>query len=313
MKKLPNIKTLSFWSRKSAIQITLLGAKKPNIDIPDQPPTPQPIETPPRVAIVLGGGGARGFAHIGILKVLSEAKIPIDLVVGTSVGALIGALYCDDFKNQQLENELKQIRTYDLLDLAILKLRAGLFTGRAIQNYLLNKLEARDFKALKKKFVVTTVDINTSEHVILESGPIAPAVNASCALPPFFHPVQLYGRALMDGGLIDPVPVSVAKRYDPLMIIACDVSSEAVPASPKNFLTRFVRGYDITLAELGHEHAHQADVDLEPDVKNISLFDFKQKITAYQAGIDVANQQLGEIKRILSQKLGSISQKESKN
>ncbi len=283
-------------SKKGRCHFSLLGKNQPEIEIPDAPPPPKKMKKRPRVAIVLGGGGARGFAHIGILKVLQENNIPIDLVVGTSVGSIMGALFCDDIKSHQMEQEIKNIKHHDILDLALLKIRNGLFTGKAIQNYLHRVLKTQNFEDLKTKLVVTTVNIETGELFPIETGPIAPAVNASCALPPFFHSVRLYGMELVDGGVTDPVPVELARSYNPQLVISVSVCPDKIPGGKAtNLFSRFMRSYNVTMNRLAKIHAEQADIVMKPEVEDVSLFDFSSKYKLYQAGIKCAEVKLPEI------------------
>lgn len=291
----------SFWNRESRLQISLFGAQAPHIVVPEQAPEPRALAHPPRVAVVLGGGGARGFAHVGVLNVLQKAGIPIDLVVGTSVGSLIGAIYCDDYHRDDMKQEVKMIKPRDVLDLGIFRLGKGVFTGNALQQYVHKTLSAKDFSELKTKLVVTAVDVGSSEIIALESGPIAPAINASCALPPFFHAVRLYGYTLVDGGVIDPVPVAVARQYNPQMIIAVDVSPEITLRWPSNLLSRFIRSYNMTIARLGHVHAALSDIVITPEVGDTDLFDFTNRIRLYHKGIEAAEANLKKIKQLTNE------------
>jgi NTE family protein len=211
---------------------------------------------------------------------------------------MIGAIYCDDYQRDDMKQQIQTIKPRDVLDLAILRLGKGVFTGNALQQYVHSILSAQDFSELTTKLVVTAVDVDTNEIVALESGPIAPAINASCALPPFFHAVQLYGYLLVDGGVIDPVPVVVAQQYNPQMTIAVDVSPKVTSKWPSNLLSRFIQSYNMTIARLGYVHATRSDVVITPEVGDVDLFDFTNRIQLYHKGIEAAEKKLNEIKQL---------------
>jgi len=169
---------------------------------------PQPV----RLALVLGGGGAKGLAHVGVLEELEKANIPIDLVVGCSAGSIIGALYCDCPCTDHLKDTLLTLKTSLLVDIDFWNARFGLCQGRSLRKFLRNNLDATTFEELKLPFFLVATDLYSSELIIMGGGPLVPAIEASCSIPFVFVPVSLHGRAFVDGGMIDPVPVRVAKH-----------------------------------------------------------------------------------------------------
>src|SRR3989304_9422408 len=155
----------------------------------------------PRVALVLGGGAARGFAHVGVIRILEQEKIPIHMIVGTSVGSLIGAIYAAELDSLDLEITAFQLERDDLLDYSVLTIKKGRIVGERLERFVSQKVHVARIEDLKIPFAAVATDIRTGERVVLNSGPLARAVRASCALPGIFQPVEMNGRLLVDGGV----------------------------------------------------------------------------------------------------------------
>jgi NTE family protein len=252
--------------------------------------------------LVLGGGGARAFAHVGVLKVLEEEQIPIDLIVGTSAGSIVGALYADNPNARAIKELMTNIKDKDFVDISLIHILDGPITGNALEDYLLKHMEARDFKDLKINFIAVTTDLRTGRVIPISSGPIAPAVHASCALPPYFHPVSLYGYTLVDGGVSDPVPAKVAREYKPNVVIAVDIAEELSPVMPHNDIGLSMRALEITGRELGKLRAQDADLVIYPKVGHAGVFDIKNKEELFNAGAEAARKALPQIRALLGSK-----------
>lgn len=193
----------------------------PNINIPkSEPVSKYSANFHPNVVLVLGSGSARGFAHAGALKVLEENHIPIDLIIGTSAGSIIGSLYADNPSANSLQHILLSANEGKVINFSLLNIVHGPINGAGLQNFLVSNMHATSFDQLKIPFVAVATDLQTGKIHLFRSGPIAPAVNASSAAPPYFRPVSIYGREYIDGGIVDPVSVDVAKTYHPKIIIA---------------------------------------------------------------------------------------------
>lgn len=270
--------------------------------VPKTLPAITPLTTQPRVALVLGSGGARGYASVGVVKVLQQAGIPIDLVVGASSGSIIGAIYADSGNAVRLEKIMLDSGYADFIDVSLLHPYTGLISGINEQNFLLRQMMARDFRDLKIKLAVVATDLSTGEAVILDSGPIAPAVVASTALPGLVKPVKLYGYELIDGGVAEPVPVSIAKKYRPKIIIAVDVSPELAEVWPNSAYGIYSRAYQIMWRRLVELTLKDADVVIHPAVGQTGTFAISQRMTIEQAGEAAAQKMLPEIRRVLQQK-----------
>lgn len=178
------------------------------------------------VALALGGGGARGWAHIGILKAIDEVGIPISMIAGTSIGALTGSCYLSDTLDE-LESFARSLTKSNMLRYMDFTLRAsGIISGDKLAAKMNEHLDGVTFEDLKKPFVAVATDINRGHEVWLKDGPLVPSVRASYALPGVFLPVEHMGRQLVDGALVNPVPVSACRAYEPDVVIAVNLNSE---------------------------------------------------------------------------------------
>ncbi len=283
--------------------ITLSGCVAPtNIFIPIQEPKPLHLNKCPRVALVLGGGAARGFAHIGVIKALEQAGIPIDLIVGTSAGSIVGALYADTGSARMLENTMRKTYFFDLADFSHCPFGLGLISGRQLQHYLSKRLDSAWFDQLQIPLVVVATNLTTGQAKTLSSGPIAPAVNASCAMPGAVRPVDLYGCRLIDGGMVAQVPTYIAKRYHPQIIIAVNVEADFTDQMPSSSIGVFSRAFDISLHAIAEYSGRGADVTIHPKVMDTGLFDLSQKSELIHAGEVAGEQALPKIRALLKDK-----------
>lgn len=263
-----------------------------------------PVEAPrPRVALALGGGGARGFAHIGVLRVLEQEKIPVDLVVGTSVGALIGALYADTGRVLDAELAALQVRKEDLFDYGALSLLSGgLVKGEKLERFVTSHVRARTIEQMKVPFAAVAVELRTGQTAVFESGPVAPAVHASAAIPGVFVPVEIDGITYVDGGVTAPVPAAIARRKGADVVIAVAIPA-AVPAdSPRTPVGVVLHTISIMAAEIGRLHASEADVVVEPFVGDVGYDDFSQAKRLIEAGEEAARAALPRIRAALAAK-----------
>lgn len=293
MNLLKKINTIIF------ISLFLVGcaASRPNITIPKTMPAERQLSAPPRIALVLGGGGSRGATHAGVIKVLEDAHIPIDLIVGTSAGSLVGTMYADNPSRNTLLEKAERIKNKELLDFSIFHLFSDPISGYKLQSYLLDHLNAKQFSQLKIKTVVVATDQKTNQPFAIASGPIAPAVNASCAVPTVFRPVQLYGHTLVDGGVSAAVPVAIAKRYHPEIIIAVVASPKVFQSIKKGQRPKHIFAKNIKQQKKDLE---KADVIISPAIGQFSAFDDHHNAALILAGEKAAKAALPKIKRLMA-------------
>jgi NTE family protein len=249
-----------------------------------------PPEHRPRIGLVLGGGGARGLAHIGVLKVFEEAAVPVDLVVGTSVGAIIGGLYCAGVPVSSLENlasetgwdKLSNISRLSVVRLFLLQNllsteKLGKLLGRLMQN--------KRFDQLERRFACVSTDIRTGERIIFKEGDLEPAVRASATIPGAFNPVEYRHRYLVDGGVVDNLPTDIAKLMGADFVIAVQVQTNPSPRKPSNIMETLAQVIMVQGYETARKREELADFVLRPDVSDVSIFDLGRSKDCVSAGI----------------------------
>jgi NTE family protein len=247
------------------------------------------------LALVLGGGGARGMAHLGVIEALEEAGIKFDLIVGCSAGSIVGALYADNPDAKKLKSVLAPLNKWDFLDYDLFQSQYGVGKGTSMSNLLLRNLEVSEFKDLKVPLVVVATDLKNGELVAIDQGPIAPAVRASAAIPGYFEPVELDGRVLVDGAVVNQVPVVVARNYKAELIIAVDINESLPEDMPTNFVGVAKRCMEIKFLHHNQACLKGADFVIKPDVAAVGMFCDDSKWEVYQAGRKAALEMIPQI------------------
>ena len=253
----------------------------------------------PKIALVLGGGAARGFAHIGVIRVLEQEKIPIDLIVGTSVGSLIGAIYAYDVNSFELEWSAFTLERDDIFDYGLMTVFTGLGAakGEKLEEFVTTRVPIADIEDLKIPFAAVATDLNRGVRVVLDRGPVARAVRASCSIPVVFQPVEHQGGLLVDGGLLDNLPVSVARERGADIVIAVDISVNVENHDITNLIEVIVQSINIMAAENMRRRKQEADVLISPAVGSVGMMDFGQKKLCMQAGIEATQKAMPEIRK----------------
>jgi NTE family protein len=266
-----------------------------------------PINKEINVAVVLGGGGARAIADLGVLEVLEENNIKIDLIVGTSGGSIIGALYADNPNANALKLIMTKLKTTDFVDFSLVaaihsthNLSSSFVNGHNGEKFLEHNMTAQEFKDLKIPFIAVATDIITGETVPLNNGPIAPAVRASYSIPGLFSPVEIYGKTLVDGGVSAPLGIHVARQYNPKIIIAVDLSLPIDTSQVHNLIDVVTKSLSINYLTLNNLLAKEADILIKPKIRNIGIFDAHRKEELYTAGRNAAELKITDIKKQLS-------------
>lgn len=281
--------------------LTACAGKPPNIAIPVNPPKAPQLISPPRVALVLGGGGARGYAHLGVLQVLQQAGVPLDLIVGTSAGSIFGAVYSDNHSFDKTYRIMMRANFWTFADINNSPNKSGFIQGYHLERMLMANMRAKNFSQLKNKFVAVATDLGSGQTYFIQSGPIPPAVLASSALPGLVDPVFLYHKTLVDGGVAQPVPVEVAQDFHPRVIIAVNISQPLDPKVPYFSYSIYNRSYDIMWQSLVAQNERGADIIIRPAVGEAGTFDLDDRDRLYQAGRTAALKQLPKILALLKQ------------
>ncbi|HNX57614.1 MAG TPA: patatin-like phospholipase family protein, partial [Spirochaetota bacterium] len=213
----------------------------------------QIIDSPsrPRIALVLGGGAARGFAHVGVIRALEQEHIPIDMIVGTSVGSLIGAMYASNANSFELEWTAFTLEQDDIFDYGILSVISGMgvVKGDKLEDFVKKKVKVVNIEQMKIPYAAVATDLNRGTRVVLDHGPVAKAVRASSSIPGVFQPVDYNGRLLVDGGVIENIPISVAKEKGADIIIAVDISENVTNFKITNVVDVMIQSVNIMFAE----------------------------------------------------------------
>jgi NTE family protein len=275
------------------ICMTLLGACATT----QAPPV---VELPkPKIALVLGGGAARGFAHIGVIRALEQEKIPIDLIVGTSVGSLIGAIYASDLNSFELEWTAFSLEKDSIFDYGIMNAFSGmgLATGDKLEEFVRTKIPTPNIENLKLPFVAVATDLNRGTRVVLDHGSVAKAVHASSAIPGVFNPVDHQGRLLVDGGVMDNIPIAVAREKGADIVIAVDISENVANFNITNLVDVMLQAVNIMFNENVRNKKKDADVLIAPQVGSVAMLDFTQKKRCMQAGIEATQKAMPEIRK----------------
>ncbi len=263
---------------------------------------PTRIEPPPKpakIALVLGAGSSKGFAHIGVLKILESNKIPIHMIVGTSVGSVIGCLYAYGYDAFQLQKLSFSIEKGDIVDLILPE--NGFIKGEKLEEWVNKTLKNTFIEELKIPFYAVATDIQSGQEVAFESGNTGMAVRASSSIPGVFRPVRIGDRMYVDGGVVSPVAVDVAKRFGADIVIAVDISAGVERVYPQNTIETILQSFNVMYEKLASLQLTKADVVVKPKVAHIGSADFSKRHEAILEGEKAALEVLPKIMQIVSQ------------
>ncbi len=253
----------------------------------------------PGIGLALGGGFARGFAHLGVLQVLEHNHVPISCIAGTSVGSILGAAYAS---GASLARIMATCRTLRLRDIARWRVsRLGLASNHRLGDLIERVFEARQFEDLHIPMAVVATDLNSGEPVVITHGNLIDAIRASCAFPGLFEPVEIGTRCLADGGLVAPVPTRAARDLGAEFVLGVSVGvQDGYRGTPSNIFQVVSRA--VTAAQK-HQHEvweRHADLVLRPDVQSLAWDDFERADEAIEAGATAARSALPRIQKFLA-------------
>ncbi|MDP2785705.1 MAG: patatin-like phospholipase family protein [Sulfurimicrobium sp.] len=260
------------------------------------PPPPQPIQ-PAKIALVLGGGAARGFAHVGVIKTLEAHGITPTIVVGTSAGSVVGALYAGGYSGFDLQKVAFGLEEGSVSDYAMPD--RGFIKGEQLQNYINKALQNRPIERLNKTFAAMATDLQSGEPTLFRRGNTGMAVRASSSVPGVFQPVAINGREYVDGGLSSPVPVKAARSLGADIVIAVDISSKPKNARVSDSMDILLQTFSIMGQSISQYELALADVVIRPDTAGIGSTDFEQKHQAIMEGERAALAALPLIRKLI--------------
>lgn len=250
-----------------------------------------------RLGLALGSGAIRGLAHIGVLKVLEREGIPIDRIAGSSMGAVIGAIYATGSDIRMLEQLAIHMKWQHLLEISVPRL--GLLSGRKIQAFLKLLIKRQQFAELKIPLAVVATDIERGEEVVITEGDVTSAVRASISIPGIFRPVRRDGKLLVDGGVMAPVPVAACRRLGADYVLAVDVGLPDRVMRVRNVFEVLLRSIEIMERESCRSQLQQADVVIRPDLRGIGLASWERAAEIIVAGEVAAETALPAVRHLL--------------
>jgi NTE family protein len=265
--------------------------------MPKEIPPPMPPPKPAKVAVVLGAGASKGFAHVGVLKVLESQKIPIHLIVGTSAGSFVGSLYAYGIDTFKLQTMAMALLKDDVVDWTLPD--NGFVRGEKLENYVNKTVRQTPLERLKIPFLAVATNLQTGEEIVFATGNTGRAVRASCSIPGVFQPVRIGDKAYVDGGVVSPVAVEAARRAGADVVIAVDISAGVAGAVPQGILDTILQSIDIMYAKIATAQLRNADVVIRPQVSHIGSSDFEKRNEAILEGEKAATQALPQIRQIL--------------
>lgn len=264
---------------------------------PQQPAKPAPKV---KIGLALGGGAAKGFAHIGVIKMLEAQGIHADVVAGTSAGSVVGSLYAGGMDAFELQQRAFALDEAQIRDVSLFS--GGLVKGEKLQNYVNQLLENRPLDRLGKPFAAVATELDTGRRVAFNYGNAGQAVRASSSIPGVFEPALIGGKKYVDGGVVSPVPVDAVRELGANFVIAVDISKKAADGNGAKSMLGIV-GQSITIMgqKLGEQELARADIVIRPKVGKIGATDFDQKNVAILEGEKALLAALPEIKRKIAE------------
>lgn len=271
------------------------------------PVRPNVVTSPPRIkiALALGGGAAKGFAHVGVIKVLEANGIVPDIITGTSAGSVVGSLYAAGYNASQLEKIAAQLDQSNLTDWTLSS--HGFIKGEKLQSFINTQVHNRPLEKLARPFGAVATDLDSGQRVVFRLGNTGQAVRASASIPNVFVPVEIQGHRYVDGGLVSPVPVSAAREMGADLVIAVDISARPKSGKATGFLSMLDQSLNILSVAALAQELKQADVVIRPKVQNIGSTAFDQRRQAMLAGEVAARQAIALIRSRMQQKQQAIA------
>jgi NTE family protein len=278
-----------------------------------KPPVPPPatvvlpvVHAKLRIGLALGGGGAKGFAHIGVIKMLEASGIHADVVAGTSAGSVVGALYASGMDPFQLQEQAFALDETSIRDAGFFS--NGLVKGQKLQDYINQLVGNRAMDKMRIPFAAVATQLETGERVVFVRGNTGQAVRASSSIPGVFEPVEISGKHYVDGGVVSPVPVDAARELGADFVIAVDISTKANGTNPSGMLGVIGQSITIMGQKLGQQELSRADIVIRPKVGTMGPSDFDQKNTAILEGERAALAAMPAIRAKIAEKTAALGQ-----
>jgi len=273
------------------------------VSTPIAPPVITEPIAPPKVlhlGLALGGGAARGFAHVGVIQVLEEAGIQPELVVGTSAGSLVAALYASGKNSAQLRRVAETMEEAEITDWMMPILNRGALRGEALARYVNSQVGGRLIEQMKIPLGIVATDLHNGEPVLFRRGNTGSAVRASSAVPAVFQPVKIGTREYVDGGLVSPVPVRQAREMGANVVIAVDISTDPEGSPASDTFQILMQTFNIMGKSLNTVLLKDADVVVKPSLAGVKSADFAARRKSIEAGREAMLKAMPKLKEVLS-------------
>jgi NTE family protein len=266
------------------------------------PPTPTQVVAPkrlPRIGLALGGGAVRGFAHVGVIAALEEAGIKPDLVVGTSAGSLVAAIYASGKTAAQLQQAALAMEESDITDWTLPFFGRGMLRGEALARYMNTQVNNKLIESMTIPLGIVATDLRTGQGALFRQGDTGMAVRASSAVPSVFNPVKIGAAEYVDGGLVSPVPVKYARQMGAELVIAVDISSAPEGNAADSQLQILLQTFAIMGKTINSYELKDADLLVRPELVGVKGGDFTAKRRAIEAGKLAMQRQIPQLKVLM--------------
>jgi NTE family protein len=292
------------WLALAAVVLMAAGCASPPPAAPPVAVAPPPVAVkhPPRIGLALGGGATRGFAHVGVLQVLEENGIRPDLVVGTSAGSLVAALYASGHGGRDLQHVAETMEEAALTDWTLPIFNRGMFRGEALARYVDTEVGHRLIEQMPVKLGIVATNLATGEGVLFQRGDTGTAVRASSAVPAVFLPVRIGGQDYVDGGLVAPVPVHYARQMGADLVIGVDISAAPEGNHATDTLQVLLQTFAIMGKSINRYELEDADVVVRPSLLGFGSTDFMSRAKAIAAGRAAMQAMLPQLKAAIAAK-----------
>ena len=271
----------------------------PQVPVVPPPARVDPVVPPVRIGLALGGGAAKGFAHIGVIKMLEANGFVPEVVAGTSAGSVVGALYASGMDPFQMQTNAIALDEASIRDVSLFS--GGVVKGQKLQDYVNQQVGNRPIERMRKPFAAVATELETGKRIFFVRGNTGQAVRASSSIPGVFEAVEIGKSHYVDGGVVSPVPVDAARQLGADIVIAVDISSKASGKNPGSMLGNVNQSITIMGQKLGAQELARADIVIRPQVLDIGAADFEQRHNAILQGEKAALAAMPQIRARVAQ------------
>ena len=276
------------------------GSRGPLAPVETDSPDASVTKRAPKFGLALGGGAARGFAHVGVIQVLEEAGIKPDLVVGTSAGSVVAAFYASGKDGAQLQKAAETMEEATITDWTVPLLGRGMMRGDGLARYVNKQTGNRRIEDFKMPLGIVATDLKTGEGILFQRGDVGTAVRASSSVPSVFEPVRIGNREFVDGGLVSPVPVRYARQMGAEYVLAIDISSPPESGKTGDMFDILMQTFTIMGKSINKLELRDADLVVRPALNDVGSADFKARRRSIEAGRTAMLQALPKLKAALA-------------